>query len=153
MSEMKCYKLKKRKKFKKIYFTLVQNNSRQTLVCSIVPPDCWQMQMTISSWDEYPRREKKSDCIRAALLSCRGCQMVYFQTKIPIWVIFWGPLIRKCWYILWPFGIFLGHLEYCKDICDIYDHLVHFLLIGYSFFRFWYHAPRKIWQPCFLLQF
>jgi hypothetical protein len=23
----------------------------------------------------------------------------------------------------------------------MYDHLVHF-------FRFWYHAPRKIWQPC-----
>jgi hypothetical protein len=33
------------------------------------------------------------------------------------------------WNILQTFGIF-------------YDHLVHFL-------RFWYHVPRKIWQPRF----
>jgi hypothetical protein len=32
------------------------------------------------------------------------------------------------WDILWPF------LTFCV-------HLIHF-------FRFWYHVPRKIWQPC-----
>jgi hypothetical protein len=32
------------------------------------------------------------------------------------------------WNILWMFGIF-------------YDHWM-------QFFRFWYHVPRKIWQPC-----
>jgi hypothetical protein len=30
--------------------------------------------------------------------------------------------------ILWPFGTFCTHLEH--------------------FFRFWYHVPRKICQPC-----
>jgi hypothetical protein len=47
--------------------------------------------------------------------------------------------------------IFYGRLEYFMDIWDILSlfgtlcvHLVHF-------FRFGYHAPRKIWQPCWLL--
>jgi hypothetical protein len=40
------------------------------------------------------------------------------------------------WNILWKFGIF-------------YDHLVHFVHFG-AFFRFWYHVPIKIWQPCSL---
>jgi hypothetical protein len=31
-----------------------------------------------------------------------------------------------------------------------YDHLLHFVSTWYIFFRFWYHVPRKIWQPCFL---
>jgi hypothetical protein len=62
--------------------------------------------------------------------------MVYFQTKkIPIWVNFGGLQIVfiyfiTIWNILRTFGIF-------------YDHSVHF---G-TFFPFWYHEPRKIWQP------
>jgi hypothetical protein len=36
----------------------------------------------------------------------QGRQMVYFQTKIPIWVNFGGPCNGRCWYILWRFGIF-----------------------------------------------
>jgi hypothetical protein len=67
--------------------------------------------------------------------------MVFFKPKIRIWENFSGPQIRKCWSILlsiwnilWTFGIF-------------YDHSVHFVLIWYIFFQFWYHAPRKIWQP------
>jgi hypothetical protein len=46
-------------------------------------------------------------------------------------------------------ALFYGHLEYYMDIWDIlwpfgtyWAHLVHFFL-------FWYHAPWKIWQPCF----
>jgi hypothetical protein len=46
--------------------------------------------------------------------------------------------------------IFYGHLEYVTDIWDILwsfgtcsVHLVHF-------FRFWYHVPRKLWQPCYV---
>jgi hypothetical protein len=41
------------------------------------------------------------------------------------------------------------------DICNIlptfgifYDHSVHFVFIWYILFWFWYHATRKIWQPC-----
>jgi hypothetical protein len=33
--------------------------------------------------------------------------------------------------ILWPFGIFCGHLVY--------------------FSPFWYFVPRKIWQPCLVI--
>jgi hypothetical protein len=35
--------------------------------------------------------------------------------------------LMAIWYNLWPFGI----------VCV---HLVHF-------FQFWYHVPRKLWQP------
>jgi hypothetical protein len=36
----------------------------------------------------------------------------YFHTKIPILKYFEGPLIGKCWYMLWPFGIFYRNLVY-----------------------------------------
>jgi hypothetical protein len=49
--------------------------------------------------------------------------------------------------------IFYCHLEYFTDIWHIlrtfgifYDHLVHFVFIWHNFL-FWYHGPRKIWQP------
>jgi hypothetical protein len=38
--------------------------------------------------------------------------MVYFQTKIAIWVNFGGSCKGICWFILWPFAIFGGHLVY-----------------------------------------
>jgi hypothetical protein len=62
-------------------------------------------------------------------------QKSQFGKKIPV------PQIGKCWYILWPFGIFFGHLVYFMNIW------FHLCLFG-TFFRFWYHATRKIWQPC-----
>jgi hypothetical protein len=34
----------------------------------------------------------------------QGCQMVYFQTKNPIWVTFGGPYIGKI-------DLFYGHLK------------------------------------------
>jgi hypothetical protein len=42
--------------------------------------------------------------------------MVYFETKILIWANFGGQLTGKCLYILWPFGIFYGHLGYFMTI-------------------------------------
>jgi hypothetical protein len=73
----------------------------------------------------------------------QGCQMVCFQTKkFQICVNFGGPLTGKCWYILWPFGIFYGHL-------------LLFMAVWYSlcsfvtFFPIW-NGPRKIWQPWLL---
>jgi hypothetical protein len=39
----------------------------------------------------------------------QGCQMVYFQTKNPNQR---GPGIGKCWFILWPFGIYYDQLVY-----------------------------------------
>jgi hypothetical protein len=40
----------------------------------------------------------------------QGCQMVYFHTKIPIWVNLGGPWNGNCCYALWPFGKFYNHL-------------------------------------------
>jgi hypothetical protein len=61
-----------------------------------------------------------------------AAQMASFQTKNPNFGKFGRVLHRLetvdiTYYFLWTFGIF-------------YDHLVHF-------FGFWYHVPRKIWQP------
>jgi hypothetical protein len=39
------------------------------------------------------------------------------------------------WNIIWRFGILYDQL-----VCTFFIDLVHF-------FRFWYHVPRKIWQP------
>jgi hypothetical protein len=41
------------------------------------------------------------------------------------------------WNILQTLGIFYDHLV----------HLVHFVIIGCIFFRFWYHAPEKSDNP------
>jgi hypothetical protein len=64
----------------------------------------------------------------------QGCQVVYFQTKIPNSGKFWRALECKMlvyfmtvWYNLWPFVIVCGHL-------------VHFSQFG-TF------GSRKIWQP------
>jgi hypothetical protein len=68
--------------------------------------------------------------------------MVCFQTKNPnlgknFGASDWKMVIyfMAIGNILWIFGIF-------------YDHSVHFVSIFLHFFQFWYHAPRKIWQPC-----
>jgi hypothetical protein len=39
----------------------------------------------------------------------RVARCYIFKPKIPIWVNFCNV---RCWYILWPFGIFCGHLVY-----------------------------------------
>jgi hypothetical protein len=40
-----------------------------------------------------------------------------------------------------------GHLKYFTDICDILWSLGTICVHLADFFRFWYHVPRKIWQP------
>jgi hypothetical protein len=45
-----------------------------------------------------------------------GCQMVCFQTKIPIWVNFGGSGDGRCWYILRTLGPFYGLLLYFMGI-------------------------------------
>jgi hypothetical protein len=63
--------------------------------------------------------------------------MVYFQAQTPNFGKFWRVLQWKMlvyfidiWSILWPFGLFCGHLAF-----------------WYTFSPFWLVAPRKIWQP------
>jgi hypothetical protein len=46
----------------------------------------------------------------------RVARWFLFKPKIQIWVNFGGPEIEKRCYILWPFGIFYGHLGYFMTI-------------------------------------
>jgi hypothetical protein len=90
---------------------------------------------------EHKGREKlaiMSNARASPTTSEQGCQMVCFQTQTPnlgkiCTVSDWKMSInfKAIWNILWTFGIFN-------------DHLAHCVFIWYIF-----HAPRKIWQPCF----
>jgi hypothetical protein len=64
----------------------------------------------------------------------QGCQMVYFQTKIPLYVQFRGPCHLV--YFTASMVILCGHIFYGHLVC---------------LFPFWYVVPRKFWQPCFHL--
>jgi hypothetical protein len=119
------------------------------------------MDNIISNYGVWHSRENKSKTVRAKFFeisifalpaACKslnratrpnqGCQMVSFQTQTANLGKFWRALDWKMLiYIFWPFGIFYGHLGYFMTIWCICVHLVHFFL-------FWYHVPRKIWQPC-----
>jgi hypothetical protein len=69
-----------------------------------------------------------------------GCQMVYFQTKIPNLGKFRRVLQWKMLVFLWAFGKFYGHLVYFMAMGIFDDFLVYF-------FTFWYVVERKFWQP------
>jgi hypothetical protein len=47
----------------------------------------------------------------------RVARWFIFIPKITIWVYFGGHWNGKCWYILWPLGIFLSHLVHFMTIC------------------------------------
>jgi hypothetical protein len=68
--------------------------------------------------------------------------MVSFQTKNPNLGQFWGALVWKMLLYFMAICNISQTLEIFND--HMYGtfcvHLVHF-------FRFWYHVPRKIWQP------
>jgi hypothetical protein len=71
---------------------------------------------------------------RPRCVETRVARLLIFIPQIPIGVYFGGLWHGKCWYILWPFGIFYGQL-------------VSFGVIWYIFSRFGMFEPRKIWQP------
>jgi hypothetical protein len=66
----------------------------------------------------------------------RVARRFIFKPKIPICVKFGGRWNGKFYYIVWPFGIFFGHL-------------VYFMAVWYSlrslgiFFLFWYVWTKK----------
>jgi hypothetical protein len=73
-------------------------------------------------------------------VSIRVARWHIFKPKIPIWVNFGGSRNGRCWYILWPIGLFYVHLVYSVSIW-------YMLWLFGIFFPFWYVVPRKIWQP------
>jgi hypothetical protein len=54
-----------------------------------------------------------------------------FKPKIPTWVNFGRSCNGRCWYILWPFGLFYCHLVYIVSIWYMY-----LMVIWYIFPRF-----------------
>jgi hypothetical protein len=97
-------------------------------------------------------------------LAYPGCQIVYFQTKIPnlgkfckvlkwkmlvwfvaIWYILWPfGVFYGIWYILWPFGVFYGiwyilwpiGILYVWPFGISYGHLVYFMANWYILWPF-----------------
>jgi hypothetical protein len=74
-----------------------------------------------------------------------GSRWYIFISKIPHWICFGGPWNGNCWYtyfiaiwnILWPFGMFYGHLECFTAVLYCCGHLAYFSV-------FWNIVPRKI---------
>jgi hypothetical protein len=63
----------------------------------------------------------------------QGCQMAYFQTKIPIWINVrgsynerWGVYFMAIWSILLQFGILCGHMVYFMVLWYIFPVLVYY---------------------------
>jgi hypothetical protein len=60
-----------------------------------------------------------SPFLRAGLAerqASRVARWYILKPQIPLWVNFGGPWNGKCWYILWPFGIFHGRLVHFMAI-------------------------------------
>jgi hypothetical protein len=72
--------------------------------------------------------------------SSRVARWHIFKPNIPIWANFGGSYSGKCWYILWAFGLFYGHLIDFWTFGIFSGYLVYF-------FPFWYVVQKKIWQP------
>jgi hypothetical protein len=52
------------------------------------------------------------------------------KPKIPIWVNFGGSCNGRCWYIIWPFGLFYGCLVCLWPFDIFYGYLVYFSRYG-----------------------
>jgi hypothetical protein len=64
-----------------------------------------------------------------------------FSNQNPNLSKFWKAFNWKMFNISLSFKIFSGDLGYFMTIW--------YILYSFgTFFRFWYHVPRKIWQPC-----
>jgi hypothetical protein len=86
--------------------------------------------------------------------------MVSFRTKNLNLSKFWRALDWKMLIHFMALWNIYGYLGYVLDIWDIfrtfgifYGHLGYFCVHLVHFSGFWYHVPRKIWQPCCGLPF
>jgi hypothetical protein len=65
----------------------------------------------------------KSEAVNTAIPSSLACKYlvswvpglpdgIFSNQKIPIWVNFGGSCYGRCWYSIWPFGLFFGYFVY-----------------------------------------
>jgi hypothetical protein len=85
----------------------------QKKTLSRVPMKTGQILQNFSSvkWPVYKLKDLS--------VSSRVARWHIFQTKIPVWVNFGGSCKGRCWYILWSFSLFYGHLLYFVAIWKI----------------------------------
>jgi hypothetical protein len=73
------------------------------------------------------------------------------RTRVARWFVF-KPKILICeknqGLRLEKVDIFYGHWEYFNEYLGYFMTIWYILCSFGTFFRFWYHTPRKIWQPC-----
>jgi hypothetical protein len=69
-----------------------------------------------------------SSCVRDCPCLRSGLPDDIFNPKIPIWVNFGGSSNGRCWYILWPYGLYYCDLVYYVDIWYL-----HIMVIWYIF--------------------
>jgi hypothetical protein len=102
----------------------VEISSSTSVICQL------QMDVHTVSLCLVPIRNRNSTInpylVSMGTIGCeQGCQMTYFLTKNPnvgkLWrvlhwkmlvylIAIWSILLTVIWYILWPFGMFYGHL-------------------------------------------
>jgi hypothetical protein len=57
----------------------------------------------------------------------RVARWYIFKPKIPIWINFGGSYNWRCWYILWPLGLFYGRLVF---LCHLWWFVTYFSHFG-----------------------
>jgi hypothetical protein len=87
---------------------------------------------TTAAWHVFNKAPAQASCLLTWQIETdQGCQMVYFQTKMPIWVNFGGSCRWRCWYV----G-FMAVWSFSRQLRIFYGHSVYFMVIGYIFTRF-----------------
>jgi hypothetical protein len=79
----------------------------------------WTCRITLLSTGGSTASSLRGPSFNRFLGPQQGCQMVYFQTKIPSRVNIAESCNERCWYIVGPFGQFYGYLVYFVVICYI----------------------------------
>jgi hypothetical protein len=85
----------------------------------------------------FPQKAILCHAFLLPFLSLSVCRTGLPDAIFSIWVNFGGSCNRRYWYILWPFGLFYGHLVYAVDIWSMlwpyniyYGFLVYFSHFG-----------------------
>jgi hypothetical protein len=100
-------------------------------------------------------------------LDTRVARWYIFKPKLSIWGNFGGSCNGSCWYILWPFDLFYGHLVYFFATLYIYGiffpvlvcctkknlaTLLDTYLLLHNTILIFFYLPRNLWPSVFISQ-